>query len=382
MDILTSSLEWIYSAIVFKALPFLFVLTVIVFVHEMGHFLVARWCGVKVDVFSVGFGQEIFGFTDRKNTRWKLSWIPLGGYVKFAGDMSAASTPDRDVIASAYVDERKNMFHNKSLAQRAAVVAAGPIANFLLSILIFALTVMIVGKVITSPLVDEVRPGSAAAEAGFQAGDLVTAIDGEKIDEFADLQRIVATGGGAPMVFDVERDGKKVSITAAPKYEEVDDGFGNKVRRALLGISRKHSGDSVSERYGPIKALGYGVDQTWFIIKSTFTFLYGVIAGREDVKQLGGPVKILDMSSKVAEYGVAALVGWIALLSVSIGLINLFPIPILDGGHLLYYAIEAVRGKPLSAKMQDFGFRVGMAFILMLMLFVTYNDVRPKIDIF
>ena len=210
----------------------------------------------------------------------------------------------------------------------------------------------------------------------------MTAIDGEKIDEFADLQRIVATGGGAPMVFDVERDGKKVSITAAPKYEEVDDGFGNKVRRALLGISRKHSGDSVSERYGPIKALGHGVDQTWSIIKPTFTFLYGVIAGREDVKQLGGPVKILDMSSKVAEYGVAALVGWIALLSVSIGLINLFPIPILDGGHLLYYAIEAVRGKPLSAKMQDFGFRVGMAFILMLMLFVTYNDVRPKIDIF
>ncbi|MGI9371368.1 MAG: RIP metalloprotease RseP [Hyphomicrobiales bacterium] len=382
MDLITSSVEWIYSAVVLKALPFLFVLTVIVFVHEMGHFLVARWCGVKVDVFSVGFGREIFGFTDNQNTRWKLSWIPLGGYVKFAGDMSAASTPDREVLDRAGADDRKNMFHNKSLAQRAAVVAAGPIANFLLSIMIFALTVMIVGKVITSPLVDEVRPGSAAAEAGFQAGDLVTAIDGEKIDEFSDLQRIVATGGGAAMKFEVERNGKKVTINAAPKYEEVDDGFGNKVRRALLGISRKHAGDSVSERYGPIKALGYGVDQTWFIIKSTFTFLYGVIAGREDVKQLGGPVKILDMSSKVAEYGITALVGWIALLSVSIGLINLFPIPILDGGHLLYYAIEAVRGKPLSAKMQDFGFRVGMAFILMLMLFVTYNDVRPKIDIF
>ncbi|MGI9481843.1 MAG: RIP metalloprotease RseP [Hyphomicrobiales bacterium] len=382
MDLIASSVGSIYNLVVMTILPFLFVLTVIIFIHEMGHFLVARWCKVKVDVFSVGFGQEIAGFTDKKGTRWKLGWIPLGGYVKFAGDMSAASTPDREAIEEMPADEREGTFHNKSLGQRAAVVAAGPAANFLLSIAIFALTVMLIGRVVTLPQVDEIRPNSAAAEAGFQVGDLITSIDDTEVEDFSDLQRIVATSGGATMTFKVKRDGKEVTLRATPKYQEMNDGFGNKVRRALLGISRKSRDDRVLEKYGPVKAVGYGVEQTWFIINSTLKYLYGVVAGREDASQLGGPIRIAEMSGQVATFGFAALMNWAALLSVSIGLINLFPIPMLDGGHLLYYGIEAVRGKPLSAKMQDFGFRVGLAFVLLLMLFATYNDIRPKIDIF
>jgi regulator of sigma E protease len=382
MDFLASSFDTIYTLVVMKVLPFVFVLTVIVFVHEMGHFLVARWCGVKVDTFAVGFGQEIAGFTDTKGTRWKIGWIPLGGYVKFAGDMSAASTPDRGALENMAPAEQADTFHRKSLGQRAAVVAAGPIANFLLAIAIFALTVMVIGRTITLPMVDDIKPGSAAADAGFQVGDLVKSIDGAKVTDFSDLQRIVAVSSGSTLKFVVERRGAQVTLDATPKYQEIDDGFGNKVRRALLGISRKTRNDGVREKYGPVRAVGYGVEQTWFIVTSTFSYLYGVIAGREDASQLGGPIRIAEMSGQVAAYGFTALMNWAALLSVSIGLINLFPIPMLDGGHLLYYGIEAVRGKPLSAKIQDFGFRVGLALVLLLMLFATYNDIRPKIDIF
>ncbi len=382
MEFLTSSFESIYTLLIGTILPFLCVLTVIVFVHEMGHFLVARWCGVKVDAFSVGFGREIAGFTDSKGTRWKIGWLPLGGYVKFAGDMSAASTPDRGALEEMSAADQANSFHRKSLAQRAAVVAAGPIANFLLSISIFAFIVMVIGRVVTLPMVDDIKPGSAAADAGFQVGDVVKSIDGEKIEDFSDLQRIVAVSSGSSLKFVVERKGSEVSLDATPKYQEVDDGFGNKVNRALLGISRKRRNDAVAEKYGPVRAVGYGVEQTWFIASSTLKYLYGVVAGREDASQLGGPIRIAEMSGQVATYGFIALMNFAALLSVSIGLINLFPIPMLDGGHLLYYGIEAVLGKPLSAKIQDFGFRVGLALVLLLMLFATYNDIRPKIDIF
>ena len=357
-------------------IPFLLVLTVIVFVHEMGHFLVARWCGVKVDVFAVGFGKRIASFVDRKGTRWQIGWIPLGGYVKFAGDMSAASTPDRESLAEMDDADAESAFHNKSVAQRAAIVFGGPAANFLLSIAIFALTVMLVGRVVTAPIIDDIRPDSAAAAADFKVGDLIKKVDGKEIESFSDLQRIVSVNGGVELDFVVERNGGVLNLKATPRLQEVDDGLGNKIRAGILGITRDAQNDRVVEKYGPIKALGYGVEQTWFIVDRTFAYLGNVIGGREDADQIGGPIRIAQVTGQVASTSFTALINLAAVLSVSIGLINLFPVPMLDGGHLMYYAIEAVRGRPLSARAQDYGFRVGLALVMMLMLFATFNDLR------
>ncbi|MEM7427568.1 MAG: RIP metalloprotease RseP [Pseudomonadota bacterium] len=357
-------------------IPFLLVLTVIVFVHEMGHFLVARWCGVKVDVFAVGFGRRLASFVDRKGTRWQIGWIPLGGYVKFAGDMSAASSPDREALSNMNENEADGAFHNKSVAQRAAIVAGGPAANFLLSIVIFALTVMLVGRVVTAPIIDDIRPDSAAAVAEFKVGDLIKKVDGKDIESFSDLQRIVSINGGVELDFVVERNGGLVNLKATPRVQEIDDGLGNKIRAGILGITRNAQNDRVVEKYGPVKALGYGVEQTWFIIDRTFAYLGNVIGGREKADQIGGPIRIAQVTGQVASISFTALINLAAVLSVSIGLINLFPVPMLDGGHLMYYAIEAVRGKPLSARAQDYGLRVGLALVMMLMLFATFNDLR------
>ncbi len=356
--------------------PFLLVLTVIVFVHEMGHFLVARWCGVKVDVFAVGFGRRLASFVDKKGTRWQIGWIPLGGYVKFAGDMSAASAPDRDELASMEKDEAEGAFHNKSVAQRAAIVFGGPAANFILSIAIFALTVMLVGRVVTAPIIDDIRPDSAAAVADFKVGDLIKKVDGKEIESFSDLQRIVSINGGVELNFVVERKGQLLKLKATPRTQEINDGLGNKIRAGILGITRNAQNDRVVEKFGPIKALGYGVEQTWFIVDRTFAYLGNVIGGREKADQIGGPIRIAQVTGQVASISFTALINLAAVLSVSIGLINLFPVPMLDGGHLMYYAIEAVRGRPLSARAQDYGLRVGLALVMMLMLFATFNDLR------
>ncbi len=358
------------------AIPFLLVLTVIVFIHEMGHFLVARWCGVKVDVFAVGFGRRIASFVDRKGTRWQFGWIPLGGYVKFAGDMSAASAPDREALNNMSEEEGEWAFHKKTVGQRAAVVAGGPAANFLLSIIIFALTVMIIGRVVTAPVVDRIRPDSPAAVAGFMVGDTIRTVGGSVIESFSDLQRIVSTNGGNELAITVDRKGAIVSLKATPKVQEVDDGLGNKIRIGILGISRNVQNDRVVEKFGPIKALVYGVEQTWFIVDRTFAYLGNVIGGKEKADQIGGPIRIAQVTGQVASISFTALLNLAAVLSVSIGLINLFPVPMLDGGHLLYYAIEAVRGKPLSARIQEYGLRVGLALVMTLMLFATFNDLK------
>ncbi len=356
--------------------PFLVVLTIIVFVHEMGHFLVARWCGVKIDVFAVGFGRRIASFVDKKGTRWQIGWIPLGGFVKFAGDMSASSAPDREALAQMSSEESETAFHKKSVGQRAAVVAGGPLANFLLAILIFAGIVMVVGRVVTAPLVDQIRPDSPAAIAGFQVGDNIKKIGSSNIESFNDLQRIVSGSGGIELTFVVDRGGKPVTLKATPELREIEDGLGNKVRIGILGITRNTQNDRVVEKLGPIAALGYGVEQSWFVIDRTFGYLRNVFAGREKADQIGGPIRIAQITGQVASVSLVALLNLAAVLSVSIGLINLFPVPMLDGGHLLYYAIEAVRGKPLSERMQDYGMRVGLALVVMLMLFATYNDIR------
>ncbi|MBN8958299.1 MAG: RIP metalloprotease RseP [Rhizobiales bacterium] len=375
MGLLSSFWAWGYGLFSYL-IPFLFVLTIVVFFHELGHFLVARWCGIRILTFSIGFGPEICGFNDRHGTRWKLAAIPLGGYVKFFGDENAASVPDTGAIATMDPKERAVSFFGKSLGQRAAVVAAGPIANFILAIVIFAGIFSIYGKQIAAPRVDAVQPGSAAATAGFKPGDLVVSIDGTAIDSFNDMQRIISTSAGEKLRIVVERGGVSETLTAIPDLRELKDNFGNVHRLGVLGISRSTApGDVKVRSVNPIAAIGMGMQETWFVIDRTLSYLGGIVTGRESADQLGGPIRIAQVSGQVATAGFVALMHLAAVLSVSIGMLNLFPIPLLDGGHLLFYGIEAVRGRPLSDRAQEIGFRVGLAIVLMLMIFATFNDI-------
>jgi regulator of sigma E protease len=356
--------------------PFLFVLTIVVFFHELGHFLIARWCGIRVLTFSIGFGPEIVGFNDRYGTRWKVSAVPLGGYVKFFGDDNAASVPDHAAAAGMSEEERKDSFIYQPVRSRAAVVAAGPIANFILAIAIFAGIFTIVGKQTTTARVDTVQPGSAAQSAGFQAGDLVLAIGGEKIDSFSDMQRIVSISAGEPIDVEVERDGMHVTLHATPELKVLKDNFGNVHKLGVLGISRSMAaGDVKTQKVGPLQAVVMGAQETWFVVDRTLSYIGGVFTGREAADQLGGPIRIAQVSGQVATAGFTALLHLTAVLSVSIGLLNLFPIPLLDGGHLLFYGIEAARGRPLSERAQEVGFRIGLAIVVMLMIFATFNDI-------
>lgn len=357
-------------------IPFLFVLTIVVFFHELGHFLVARWCGIKVLTFSLGFGPELFGFNDRHGTRWKVSAIPLGGYVKFLGDESAASTPDQEAAAVMSEEEKRVSFHHQPVGSRAAVVVAGPLANFLLAIVIFAAIFMVVGKQSTSARVDTVQANSAAAAAGFKPGDLVVSIDGGKIDSFSEMQRVVSVSAGVPLTIQVERDGTLVTLSATPQLRQIKDRFGNEHTLGVLGISRSMKpGDIKTQKLGPLAAVGAGVKETWFVVDRTLAYIGGVFVGREAANQLGGPIRIAQVSGEVATAGFTALIHLAAVLSISIGLLNLFPIPLLDGGHLLFYGIEAVRGQPLSERAQEVGFRIGLAIVVMLMIFATFNDI-------
>jgi regulator of sigma E protease len=363
---------WIWANII----PFLFVLTVVVFFHEFGHFIVARWCGVAVKTFSIGFGPEIVGFNDRKGTRWRISLIPLGGYVRFLGDENEASATDRAALQAMDPEDRARSFAGKGVAARAAIVAAGPIANFILAIVIFTAIFSIYGRESMTARVDTIVAGSVAEKAGFQVGDVIVSIDGSKIDDFSDLQRAVAFNGGAPMAIVVHRGSADVALTATPEMKEVTDQFGNKQRVAQLGVGRSPSaGDVVTERFSVPAAGVLAVKETWFVTERTLAYLVGVAAGRESADQLGGPIRVAEVSAQVATIGFAALVNLAAILSISIGLINLFPIPMLDGGHLVYFSLEALRGKPLSERIQDIGLRIGLVAVLMLMIFATWNDI-------
>lgn len=356
-------------------IPFLFVLTVVVFVHELGHFLVARWYGVKVQAFSIGFGREIWGFNDRYGTRWRLAWIPLGGYVKFIDDENGASVPSPDALARLSPEERAGAFQFKPLGQRAAVVAAGPIANFLLSIALFAVIFTVVGISVTAPRVDEVVADGIAEKAGFKAGDLIVSIDGAPIESFNEMQRIVGANADQELVFGVERGGALLTIKATPGRREMTHRFGNTLRIGVIGVKRTtQPQDWEYKRYGPLESIWLGVKETHFIIAKTLGYVRDVILGRESADQLGGPIRIAEVSGQVASAGFVPLLNLTAILSVSIGLINLFPIPLLDGGHLLFYALEAVRRRPLSARAQDIGFRIGLTLVLMLMMYATFND--------
>ena len=374
IDFLTSLINS-DSLLVGTIVPFLVVLTLVVFVHEMGHYLVGRWCGIGVKAFSIGFGPELVGFNDKHGTRWKLSAIPLGGYVKFAGDENGASVPDRDALASMSEEERKTAFHTQPVWKRAATVFAGPFANFILTVVIFAAFFALYGKVVAEPLVSTVMPNSPAAVAGFLPGDKFVSVDGEEIRTFSDVQRNVMGRAGEEIRFVVLRDGKELELSATPEIREIDDQLGNKVKTAVLGVQL--SGDSGAirvEEMSPLQAISGALDQSLFIASETGNFMVRLIKGREDKCQLGGPVKIATMAGQAAKRGVDWLIQLAAMLSIGIGILNLLPIPPLDGGHLLFYGIEAVQRRPVSEKVQEIVFRIGTLLVLSFMAFVFFND--------
>ncbi len=428
-------------------IPFFIVLMVVVFIHEYGHYKVAQWCGVKSDAFSIGFGPEIFGWQDKRGTRWKLSLIPLGGYVKFRGDADASSgSVDQEALAAMSDEERKGSFPAASLPRRAAIVAAGPVFNFILAAILFAGLAYSVGLPTDDPVIDGVEEGSAAESAGFKAGDRILSVDGNAVSGFGELNRAARSAGGQPVAVEVDRgdvtkvisfrfippievqtvrsdgaaaeagiepgdiivsvsgepivlfddlrnaiaasegnpvpiklnrDGKILEVTAKPELREIRDENNEIVTRYLLGVTH---GSTLGiwpplENASLLDAAQTGVERTYGVLSGTLFFLYELVAGRGDVGDLGGPIRIAEFSGEAANAGTSSLIGLMAVLSASIGLINLFPIPVLDGGHLLFYAIEAIRGKPMSERVQEIGLTIGFVIIIALMVFATYNDV-------
>ncbi len=360
-----------------RIFPFLAVITIVVFFHELGHFLVARWNGIRVEVFSIGFGGEIFGWHDKYGTRWRISWVPLGGYVKFFGDAGATSAQG-DGLDEMTAAERAVSFHHKRLWQRASVVVAGPIANFILAIIVFAVMFATVGQRISDPFVVEVSAGGAAAAAGFEQGDLVASIDGRPISRFQELQAYVQPRPGQEIQIGVVRDGRTVDliVTPTPTEREV---FGSTQTIGLIGITGP---GGQFERQSPTTSIWLGVTTTFGVVETTLVYLADVVTGNASSDQLSGPIGIAVVTSEVARSSVVGLINLAAVISVALGLFNLFPIPLLDGGHLLFYGAEALRGKPLSDRAQEYGMRFGMLVVIAIFVLATFNDLKYRLDFF
>ncbi len=375
MDILTS-LVTLGSNILFYLVPFLFILTIVVFVHEYGHYKVGRWCGVDVTTFSIGFGKELFGWTDKHGTRWRFAAIPLGGYVKFAGDSNAASQPDAEAVAGLSQAELSRTLPGATVARRSAIVAAGPVANFIFAILVFAAIVMAFGRTTIAPRIDRVTPASAAAQAGLAPGDLILSVDGVQMSSFDEVRRVITINAENTLRFVVVRNSVETTIDVTPALVERRHALGVE-RVGVIGVTAANKPEDVRQvSYGPVEAIAYGVRESWFIVTRTFDYLGKLLTGREKADQLSGVIHIAEVSGHVASTGgIVSLLTLAAVLSVSIGLMNLFPIPMLDGGHLVFYAFEALRGRPLSERVQEYAFKAGIAFVLMLTVFVTWNDI-------
>lgn len=374
-----TALAGLFGSVTGEIVPFILILSLLVFVHEMGHYLVGRWSGIGVSVFSIGFGPELIGRTDRHGTRWKISLIPLGGYVKFYGDEDAASRPDLQKIEGLSPEERGRTFAGATLGRRAATVAAGPIANFLLAIVIFATLFSIYGRPVADPVVASVAPASAAERAGVKPGDLLLAIDGNPVQTFEDVRRYVSVRPEIPMTISLRRDSSTVDVAITPERKEITDGFGNKTEVGQIGIlTDDKAGKFRMVQYSVPEAVVQGTRECWNIVTSTFSYLGSVITGHMKADQLGGPIRVAQASGQMASIGVSALLQLAAVLSVSIGLLNLMPIPVLDGGHLFFYAVEAVRGRPLGPRTQEIAFRIGFAIVLTLMVFTTWNDITAR----
>jgi len=391
-------LGFVHTAVTY-IVPFLLVLTLVVTIHELGHFWVAKACGVAIDRFAIGFGKAILSWRDRSGVEWRIGWLPLGGYVRFSGDENEASVPDQDdlndlrkqIVAKEGAAAVKNYFHFKPLWQRALVVAAGPMANFALAIVLFAILLGTVGERVSPARVDRIEPGQPASLAGFQIGDLIKYADGRKIHGFGDLQQIIMLRAGEPVKFLVDRGGSQLVLTATPARRDMVDPMGTKHIIGVLGFAYEQKpSDQTWTRYGPIEALGLGAERTWSVLDTTVFYLGRVITGKESAAQLGGPIGIARASGAVAQAGargapdfgmqilgsLVALMGLAAVLSVGIGFMNLLPVPVLDGGHLLFYAYEAIARHPLNARVQAVGYRIGLALLLSLMVFATWNDLQ------
>lgn len=351
-------------------IAFLAVIGPLVTVHELGHYWVARWCGVHSETFSIGFGRRIFGWRDKHGTEWKIGWLPLGGYVQFLGDRDAVSQPNED-WQNLPQSDRDRSFPGQPVWKRAAIVFAGPLTNFLFAILIFAGFAMSYGISSTPPVIGSVVAGSAAADARLQPGDRIISIDGRTMANFQDIPMTVAHTLGEPLALEVERGGERMALTLAPRMIEETDRFGNESRRAVIGIL---AGEPVFTTLGPVAAVRHGLDQTWAIVRQTGEVLGQLLLGDRSVKDMGGPLQIAQASGQMASLGPDALIAFTALISINLGFINLLPLPMLDGGHLLFYAYEAVRRKPASQQVQEWAFRFGFVAIVTLMLVVTFND--------
>jgi len=357
--------------IVYTVIVFLAALSLLVFVHEWGHYIVARLFGVRVEVFSIGFGRELKGWTDSRGTRWKISLLPLGGYVRFFGDAGAASNPS-EAVAAMPESERAASFHHKPIPVRAAIVAAGPAINLLFAVLIYAGIFLTGGQEISPPRVVEVLPETPAAAAGLESGDLILSVNGQNTDTRRDLVRLVSLYPGQTVSLSLERDGRTLSLTATPERRALKDRFGNEYVRGQLGIML--GGEPVVRSHGPASALGAAMSETVSTMRMMLVVVGQVVMGVRSVEELGGPVRIAKMTGEYASLGLLAFLQFLALISINLGLINLFPIPMLDGGHLLLYVFEAVKGSPLSMRAQEIGFMLGFTLIVSLMVLVTWND--------
>ncbi|HET9638077.1 MAG TPA: RIP metalloprotease RseP [Allosphingosinicella sp.] len=351
-------------------LSFLLVIGPLIFVHELGHYFVGRWFGIKADVFSIGFGREIAGWTDARGTRWKLAWLPLGGYVKFAGDMNPAGQPSPEWLALP-AEERAQTFQAKPVWQRFLVVLAGPMTNFLAAILILTGFAMTYGVPETPPVIGAFTQSSPGPAAGLRIGDRIVRMDGKDIDRFEDIPPVVALKLGGPIHIEVDRAGRRMALDVVPQVVVEKDRFGNLNRFPMLGIGAAEQGWT---QVSPLGAVAASVRQCWVVVATTVKGLGQIISGRRSVKEMGGPLKIAKFSGEQASIGVAAFLLFIAVISINLGFINLLPIPMLDGGHLFFYGIEAVRRKPLRPEAQEWAFRTGLAALLALMILVTFND--------
>lgn len=349
---------------------FILAISVLVSVHEYGHFWVARRCGVRVEVFSIGFGRELFGWNDRRGTRWRVSALPLGGYVRFYGDADAASARQADT-GGLSADEYRQTYQGQPVGRRAAIAAAGPIANFLLAIVVFFGLFVFLGQRFTAPVVDKIQPGSAAEAAGILPGDRFLSVSGKSVESFEDLILIMRLNQGTPVTVRVERAGAPQEFTITPTVTEIDNGQGGKQKVGMLGVIS--TSVEFKER-GIFDSMWYGVREVGTVIDVTATAVGQMIAGTRGTEELGGPLRIADMSGRMARVGIENFIWLIGALSVNLALFNLLPVPMLDGGHLLFYAFEAIRGRPLGERVQEFGFRIGLAMVLSLMVFATWND--------
>ena len=359
-------------------IPFIILITVVVFIHEYGHYYFAKKYGVGITDFSIGFGREIFGWNDKSGTRWKICWIPLGGYVKFFGDRNVFSQSEQEKIINQYNEEdRRKLFILKPLYQRSIIVAAGPLANFVLAIIIFAFINMTVGKDMTPAVIDEVVQESPAYIAGFKKSDKIIFIDKNKVESILQVSTFINTSTLEIIEFIVMRNDQEISLLVKPNLVEAKDTFGNSVKKRMIGIKLSALSNEFNKQpLGPSKALYFSIKDVWFVTTTSLNYLGKMIVGSGDTSQLGGPIRIAKITGQVAEHGIIPFLSIMAYISVSLGLVNLFPIPMLDGGHLMFYLFEKILGRPLSQRTQEGFFRIGLFLLISLMFFVTFNDLK------